>query len=1020
MATPTPMDTETKDIDESLYSRQLYVLGHEAMKKMISSNVLLIGLKGLGVEIAKNLILGGVRSVSLLDDEPTQINDLGSQFYLSEAKVGVPRAHACVADLADLNRHVQVNAVTGSAAELLSSAQYQVVVVTERTVSEQVLLNRVCRKHNIGFISADIHGLFGSCFVDLGDNFVVSDTTGENPISKILSSISQDDPGVVSVLDESRHGLETGDYVTFEEVEGMVELNDSAPRPIKVLGPYTFSIENTTSYSPYLGGGRVRQVKLPKTVSFVPLEQSLANPELLMSPDMSKFSHPAQLHFFYQALSLFRESHGRFPLPTEPAEAQQVLELTNKLVSESENKTDIDDKLILRLARCSCASIAPMAAFMGGIVAQEVMKAVSGKFMPIKQHLYFDAIEVLPDQDLPPQEYAPLKSRYDDYIAVLGQDIQRRVGNLSYFLVGSGAIGCEMLKNWAMMGLATDQGKVFVTDMDTIEKSNLNRQFLFRNTDVGQLKSLTAARAVVRMNPSFQIQAQSNRVAPETQDIYDDDFWEGLDGVCTALDNVQARLYVDQRCVYYQKPLLESGTLGTKGNTQVVVPFLTESYGSTRDPPEQSFPICTLKNFPNQIEHTIQWARDLFEGFFRQSSEEVNSYLTGANYLTELAKQPSTQLETLRIIKAALVDERPLTFDECIKWARLRFEEEYNHKIRQLLHNFPVDSVTSSGAKFWSGPKRAPTPLVFDAQDPVHLDFIISAANLRAFNYGLQGSLDRQYFQSVLAETVVPDFVPKQGLKIAADDSELKNKEAQSEQMDDSDAVAQALISTLPRPASLAGYRLKPIEFEKDDDTNFHLDFITACSNLRARNYRIKEETRHQTKLIAGKIIPAIATTTALVTGLICLELYKLVQSKPIEQYRCSFANLALPVFAQSEPVPAPKKSFPLPTGSFEWSLWSRIDVNLGPGATLKQFIDHFQATYGLTINMISYGAAILYSFFGNKKKIQERMAQPLAQVAAEVSKTEIPANQKYLILEASVNDDDDNDVEIPYIRVRL
>ena len=69
--------------------------------------------------------------------------------------------------------------------------------------------------------------------------------------------------------------------------------------------------------------------------------------------------------------------------------------------------------------------------------------------------------------------------------------------------------------------------------------------------------------------------------------------------------------------------MIDSGTLGTKGNTQVVVPFMTESYGSSRDPPEESIPICTLKNFPSKIEHTIQWARDAFEGWFKQAPDEV-------------------------------------------------------------------------------------------------------------------------------------------------------------------------------------------------------------------------------------------------------------------------------------------------------------------------------------------------------------------------------------------------------------
>lgn len=139
--------------------------------------------------------------------------------------------------------------------------------------------------------------------------------------------------------------------------------------------------------------------------------------------------------------------------------------------------------------------------------------------------------------------------------------------------------------------------------MLTCFKSHLN-SFLIR---LQNSKSIAAQNAIFKMNPQLQgkIMAKQDRVGEDTEHIFNDDFWEKLDGVTNALDNVEARKYVDRRCVYYRKPLLESGTLGTKGNTQVVIPFMTESYSSSQDPPEKSIPMCTLHNFPNSIEHTI-------------------------------------------------------------------------------------------------------------------------------------------------------------------------------------------------------------------------------------------------------------------------------------------------------------------------------------------------------------------------------------------------------------------------------
>jgi ubiquitin-activating enzyme E1 len=174
---------------------------------------------------------------------------------------------------------------------------------------------------------------------------------------------------------------------------------------------------------------------------------------------------------------------------------------------------------------------------------------------------------------------------------------------------------------------------------------------------------------------------------------------------------------MDQRCVFYRKPLLESGTLGTKGNTQVIIPHLTESYASSQDPPEKETPSCTIKNFPNAINHTIEWSRTQFDNLFVKPAQAANAYLSEPNYLESTLKYSGQQKEQIEQIVSFLVTDKPLTFEECIVWARLQFERDYNNDIRQLLFSLPKDAVTSTGQPFWSGPKRAPDPLTFNSND---------------------------------------------------------------------------------------------------------------------------------------------------------------------------------------------------------------------------------------------------------------------------------------------------------------
>lgn len=208
-------------------------------RRSMLCSVLISGMKGLGVELAKNVVLGGVKSLHIHDPENTKTSDLSSQFFLRDDDVGKNRAEATAPRVAELNPYVPVKVLLGElTAESLS--QFQVVVLTNSSLDEQLRVNEYTHTQGIYFISAQTLGLFGQVFCDFGEAFTIHDATGENPISTMVSMISNDDEGVVTCLDETRHGLESGDFVTFQEVEGMSELNECNPREVKVLGPYTF------------------------------------------------------------------------------------------------------------------------------------------------------------------------------------------------------------------------------------------------------------------------------------------------------------------------------------------------------------------------------------------------------------------------------------------------------------------------------------------------------------------------------------------------------------------------------------------------------------------------------------------------------------------------------------------------------------------------------------------------------------------------------------------------------------
>jgi ubiquitin-activating enzyme E1 len=685
-------------------------------------------------------------------------------------------------------------------------------------------------------------------------------------------------------------------------------------------------------------------------------------------------------------------------------------EVANAVNGEYHWVESIDTALIAEFVRQN-AVIAPTAAVFGGIAAQEVLKSLSLKFVPFQGFVATGYLESVPAGEI---EYVPVGDRYDPYRLVFGNKQMDVIFGLKYFIVGAGAIGCEILKNWALMGLGT-KGKIVVTDMDVIERSNLNRQFLFRNTDIGRLKSGAAAAAVSAMNPQIRLEAHSHRVGEETEAIYTDAFWSGLDGVCNALDNVEARKYNDAQCVYYGKPLLESGTMGPMAHFEPFIPHLTRSYSSGEDAPARGIPQCTLHSFPTNISHCTMWARDIFGGLFTQQPSAANKYLSDKGYVKKMmAADPGALLDNLKVIHDLLVVDKPSNYADCVAWARKKFEELFSFLLRDLVHQYPPDHKDDKGEPFWRGARRLPDPLVYDPANETHAAFITAAARLRADIFGIPVG---ENAPEIAASVAVPQWQPSDK-KIQVSDEDAP-KAAPSFKKTDKAEMKRLCGLLSPIRASAGDLKLNAVEFEKDDATNGHIDFIAAAANLRALSYRIKPESSLEIKRIAGSIVPALATTTAMVCGFVCLEVFKVHSTAPkcLDDFRMGQINLAsasIGLFGVAELT----KSV-CPGNGREFTLWDKWVVE--GDLTVAEFSARFASQFGMEIDSLLIGSALVYASFFRTPEMEKYSQMKVTEIWVKHAKLSLTEGRDSIRINALfVGPNGDNIVTPPiYLKYR-
>ena len=389
-------------------------------------------------------------------------------------------------------------------------------------------------------------------------------------------------------------------------------------------------------------------------------------------------------------------------------------------------------------------------------------------------------------------------------------------------MVGAGGIGCELLKTLVLSGFEN----IVMIDLDTIDVSNLNRQFLFRRKHVGQSKALVARESALKFRPgvSLAIEAHHGNVKDEKFDIA---FVKGFDVVLNGLDNLEARKHVNRLCLAAEIPLVESGTTGYLG--QVTVHEGNKSnacFECSPKPTPKSHPICTLRDTPEKPVHCVAYATDLlFPRLFASTREKTS----------DLDEEDA--VDARAFTRDAENDESFATF------ATRVYDFVFRKKIEALLLK----------EEMWE--KRAkPKPLP-------------------AFRDVVKGESAEDVAAGADATLRMPSASEAVGV---ADVQKVMTVEQAAR------VFVSSVARIMTRDAEAAANREDGVcgtdAFDKDDA--LAVDFVAAVSTLRSANYGIPPQSPFDVKGVAGNIVHAVATTNAIVGGLIVLEAMKILRKK--------------------------------------------------------------------------------------------------------------------------------------------
>jgi len=331
--------SEITEQEAELYDRQIRLWGLDAQKRLRAARLCVIGVGGLGCEVAKNLVLAGVKSLKLVDDATLNQEDATSQFLGPRDKVGSNRAEVSLERLQQLNPMVEVSAEAGSTTDkgLDFFKQFDVVIATSLPRDELVRINSLCRPENILFYAGDVFGFFGWSFMDL-----------------VMHNYAEE--------------------VTSQQAEDATQDTDSQPPAKKAkqdADPETKTVKKAMAFKSFA-----------ETLKVDWKSELYAKRVKRMDPS----------YFLLQVLFAFQAETGL----RRPRASHKVEDL-GKLVSLRDSTLASLEVPLEKIPDSSLSllfsQLSPVAAIVGGVLSQEVIKAISNKDAPHNNYFFYNPVD---------------------------------------------------------------------------------------------------------------------------------------------------------------------------------------------------------------------------------------------------------------------------------------------------------------------------------------------------------------------------------------------------------------------------------------------------------------------------------------------------------------------------------------------------------------------------------------------------------------------------------------------------